>query len=124
VRKLAISAAVLLVASLAFADKKDDKQFSNLSFTVLRDSGKPLRNAAVVLHPVNKDGKQEHGGLELKTNADGKAEINNVPYGRLRIQIIAPGFRTYGEDHDINQPAHEFNIKMERPKDQYSIYDK
>jgi len=122
VRRVFIPAVLLLVAALAYADKKDQKQYSDLSFTVLRDSGKPIRNAAVILHPVNKDGKQEHGGLELKTNADGKAEINSIPYGKLRIQVIAPGFRTYGEDHEINQPSHEFNIKMERPKEQYSIY--
>ena len=49
-----------------------DKQ-SVLTLIVLRDdSGKPIRNASVILHPVNKNGKQSKGGQQLKTNPEGK----------------------------------------------------
>ena len=120
-KQLAICAAVALLAPvLALADKK---QYADLSFTVVKDrNGKPIRNAAVILHPVNKDGKQEAGGLELKTDPEGKASINSVPYGKTRIQVIAPGFQTFGEDYDVRQPAHEFTIRMKPPREQYSIY--
>jgi hypothetical protein len=85
-------------------------------------NGKPVRNASVVLHPVSKNGKQEKGGMELKTDPEGKASLDIVPYGRLRIQAIAPGLQTYGDDVEINQPAQQITIKMNRPQDQYTIY--
>ena len=85
-------------------------------------NGKPLRNASVVMHPVGKSGKQSRGGLELKCDAEGKASFDGVPYGKLRIQVLAPGFQTYGEDFDIDKPVEEITVKMKRPTEQYSIY--
>jgi hypothetical protein len=97
---------------------------SKLSFLVIRDySGKPVRNASVVMHPVKKNGKQGRGGFELKTDADGKASFEGVPYGPLRVQVLAEGFQTFGDDYDIEQPAMEITIKMKRPSGQYSVYD-
>jgi len=52
--------------------QQDEGPMSDLRFVVVRDyNGKPVRNAAVVLHPVNRKGKQTKGGLELKTDNDG-----------------------------------------------------
>lgn len=98
-------------------------KISRVEFVVVRGyNGKPVRNASVVLHPVNKDGKQSKGGMELKTDPDGKAALEAVPYGKLRIQAIAPGLQTYGDDIEINQPEQQITIKMNRPQEQYSIY--
>jgi 5-hydroxyisourate hydrolase-like protein (transthyretin family) len=117
--------ALFLAAIAAFAGDKKSDQYADLKFVVLKeDTGKPVRNAAVIMHPVNKDGRQENSGLELKTDAEGRAQFDSVPYGKLRVQVIARGFQTYGEDFDINQPAHEITIKLKRPQGQYSIYDK
>ena len=122
VRLIAISLVVLAVTAAATAKKKAEP-LASINILVLRDeNGKPIRNAAVVLHPVNDHGKQERGGLELKTDPEGKASYDGVPYGKLRIQVIAPGFQTFGEDYDISQPVHEITIKLQRPKEQYSIY--
>ncbi len=97
---------------------------SNLSFLVLKaDNGKPVRNASVVLHPVNKDGQQSRGGFELKTDPEGKTSFAGAPYGKLRVQVLARGFQTYGEDFEINQPEQLITIKLKRPQAQYSIYD-
>ena len=94
-----------------------------LNFLVIKDyNGKPIRNASVVLHPVRKDGKQSKGGLELKADAEGKASFDGVPYGKLRIQVLAPGFQTFGEDYDVNQPNMLITVKMKRPQEQYSVY--
>ena len=100
------------------------QSLANLTFTVTKaDNAKPVRNAAVVLHPVNKDGRQATSGVELKTDTDGKASYDGAPYGKIRVQVLAPGFQTYGEDFDINQPRQEIAVKLQRPKNQYSIYD-
>ena len=120
---------VALIAGVAVAgDKKDkkskeDEKIGDIHVIILKsDTGKPVRNASVVLHPVNSKGRQESGGLQLKTDAEGKADYNGVPYGKLRIQVIASGFQTFGQDYEINQQDQEITIKLQRPKDQYSIY--
>lgn len=114
--------ALLILPALAWA-QDDYQDVSNLSFVVVKDyNGKPIRNAAVVLHSVNKEGKQEKGGLELKTDAEGKASYDGIPYGKLRIQALAPGFQTYGEDFEINKTTMAITIRMKRPQQQYSIY--
>ena len=94
-----------------------------LNFVVLRDyNGKPIRNASVVMHPVEKS-KTVKGGLQLKTDAEGKASFDGVPYGKLRIQVLAQGFQTFGDDYAIEKPTVEITVKMKRPQGQYSIYE-
>ena len=114
---------LLLLAMLAPAATAEDKN-ALLKFVVIKDyNGKPIRNASVVMHPVNKDGKQSRGGLQLKTDPDGKASFEGVPYGKLRVQVLATGFQTFGDDYDIDQPVEEITVKMKRPQQQYSIYE-
>ena len=121
-RTCVVSLIVITLSCTLLAKKKNDP-LASLNFVVLRDeNGKPIRNAAVVLHPVEENGKQGRGGLELKTDPEGKASYDGVPYGKLRVQVLAPGFQTYGEDYDIGQPAIEITIKLKRPASQYSIY--
>ena len=118
---------VFFLAGLVLASDKQSAplQSSNLHFTVLKDdNNKPVRNASVVLHPVEKNGKQSKGGFQLKTDNDGKAESEGIPYGPLRIQVLAPGFQTFGDDYNINQPEMNIEIRLKRPSDQMSIYDK
>jgi len=122
---LAAVAVLFLVGVVAAGDKKDGGPQSAVSFTVLKDdNGKPIRNAAVVLHPVDKKGKQARAGFELKTDPDGKTHFDGVPYGLLRIQVIAPGFQTFGDDFTIGQPTQEITVRLKRPQGQYSIYEK
>jgi hypothetical protein len=105
------------------AQQDNDGPMSNLQFVVVKDyNGKPVRNAAVVLHPVGRKGKQSRGGLELKTDNDGRTNIDGIPYGPLRIQVLAPGFQTYGEDYQIDQPELSITVKLKRPGGQYSTY--
>lgn len=119
--------AVFLSGSLAIAQKdsgKENEPTSWLYFSVIKDdNGKPVRNAAVILHPVDAKGKQERGDLELKTDPDGKTNLDGIPYGSLRVQVLAHGFQTYGEDYDISKPKVEITIKLKRPQGQFSIYD-
>src|SRR4051812_31012937 len=118
--------AVLLLAvcvALTATATAGDKKYSNLHFSVVR-AGKqvPIRNASVVIHPVNKNGQQEKGALELKTDGDGKTGIDGIRYGRLRVQVIAKGYQTYGEDLEVSEPEKDFVIELKRPQDQVTIY--
>lgn len=121
--KYALAACLLLLVGIAFAQQDDEDSLSKLNFVIVKDyNGKPIRNASVVLHPVAKNGKQERGGIELKCDAEGKANYDGVPYGKLRVQVLMPGFQTFGEDYVVDKPAMEIVIKLKRPVDQYSIY--
>ncbi len=120
-------AVAAMLPGLTFArDKRarDEPPQALLSFVVLKDSnGKPVRNAAVVIHGVNSHDKQERGGLELKTDAEGKASYDGMPYGKVRVQVLAPGMQTFGEDYDVEEATVQITVRLKRPTGQYSIYE-
>jgi len=123
---LAILGAMVSIGAVRVAwaqDDEDEGPMSNMHFLVVREgNGKPIRNAAVVLHPVTRKGKQAMGGMELKTDDDGKTGIDGIPYGPLRVQVLAEGFQTFGEDYKVNQAEMEITIKLKRPVKQYTTY--
>lgn len=122
-RSLFFAALVALSASAQQPSQPDELPTARVSLTIVREeNGKPVRNAEVVLHVLDKSGNEKQEGLELKTHEDGKAETDGIPYGKVRIQVIARGFRTYGEDYDIKDPGMEITIKLQKPKPQVSIY--
>jgi hypothetical protein len=119
------AAIVLALGAVGLASAQDDEgPTSSVRFVVVRDTdGKPVRSAEVVLHPVKRKGKQAQGEMELKTDADGKASVDGIPYGPLRVQVLAPHFQTFGEDYEINKPEMELTVKLKHPGGQYSIYE-
>ncbi len=92
--------------------------------TVLRaTNGKPVENASVIFHPLQNG--RDNGNMELKTNDEGKAVIDLLELGTsVRLQIIAPGFQTYGEDYKVDKDSVAIEVKLKRPAGQYSIYKK
>jgi hypothetical protein len=131
-KKIVLIAGALIIVlllglgmGLAVAQHDDDEgPMSNLRFVVVKDyNGKPIRNAGVVLHPVKKNGQQSLGGMELKTDSEGRAHIDGIPYGPLRVQVLAQGFQTFGEDYQIDKPELEITVKLKRPGGEYSVYE-
>src|SRR5439155_26804465 len=100
-----IGSMLLGLAAGAAAQKDPDEPTALLSFAVLKeDNGKPVRNAAVIMHPVRARGQQGHGGMELNTDAEGKSSLDGIPYRRLRLPVLPTGLQTYVEDFDVDQP--------------------
>ena len=95
---------------------------ARIEVSVLRDTnGKPIENAAVIFHPM--EGEKDKGNMELKTNEDGKTIIDVLPIGdSVRMQVIAKGFQTFGQDYKIDKAQIAIEIRMKRPGEQYSIY--
>ncbi len=120
-----LALSMLAVGAAAQRDRRaEEEPTAAISFLVLKDdNGKPVRNAAVIMHPVNSRGKQQRGGMELKTDSEGKSSFDGVPYGKLRVQVLAQGFQTFGEDYDVNQAKMDLTIKLKRPQGQYSVYE-
>lgn len=127
-----VLAAMLIAPSLLFAQEfnrgrkyKPPPPTCDIIVTVVRaTNGKPVENAAVVFHPIDDKGK-DAGGMELKTDENGKAKLNVIPIGdTLRLQVIATGFQTFGNDYEITKASREITIKLRRPAQQFSIYQK
>jgi hypothetical protein len=131
--------AVFLLATVGLASlpvhaqtTKDDQGWSrkykvpppsaHVEVTVLKSfNGKPIENASVIFHPI--EGDKDKGALELKTNEDGKAIIDVIPIGdTVRLQVIANGYQTYGQDYKIDKADVTMEVKMKRPGAQYSTY--
>ncbi|MEO6964414.1 MAG: carboxypeptidase-like regulatory domain-containing protein [Acidobacteriaceae bacterium] len=120
--------AALFVPPSTYASRyrkyKPPPPMATLDVTVLRAAdGKPLENVAVVFHPVR--GTKDEGNMELKTNAEGKASLTIVPIGsEVLVQVIAPGYRTFGKKYDVPTSKKSITIKMLLPNQQYSVYKK
>jgi hypothetical protein len=121
----------LAVSSLAVHAQSTDKRgrkykspppTARIEITVVRDtSSKPIENAAVVFHPM--EGERDKGNMELKTNEEGKAVIDVIPIGDVvRLQVIAKGFQTHGQDFKVDKDKFAIEVRMRRPGEQYSIY--
>ncbi|HZD30613.1 MAG TPA: carboxypeptidase-like regulatory domain-containing protein [Candidatus Angelobacter sp.] len=125
-RSVCIAGIALVAVSIFAKDKQTGSpQSANLHFNVVKDDNDhPVRNAGVVLHPVGKNGKQSKGGLELKTDNEGNASMEGIPYGLLRIQVLAPGMQSFGDDYQVDKPEMEIKIRLKRPSDQMSVYGK
>ena len=93
---------------------------SKIEVTIVRhEDEKPIENASVIFHIEG-----DKGNMELKTNEDGKAVIDVLPTGsKVTLQVLAKGFQTYGRDYTIDKPEMAFEVKMNRPGKQYSIYE-
>jgi hypothetical protein len=127
-RFVVIAAVIALAASITLSAQstthrgrkyKAPPQTSRIEVTILRDSdAKPIENASVIFHL---DG--DKGNMELKTNEDGKTVIDVLPIGsQVRVQVIAKGYQTYGEDYKVDKAALAFGIRLKRPGEQYSVY--
>ena len=85
------------------------------------DNNAAVENASVYVkyveeHKIAKDKKLE---LNVKTSREGVAHVPNAPEGRVLIQVIAEGWKTYGRWYDITDPNQEFKIHLERPPKWY-----
>jgi len=78
---------------------------------------KPVQQASVyvkftVVHPHGKDQKFE---FDFKTNDDGVARAPDIPQGKILIQIVATGWKSFGQYYDVVQDNQTIHIELERP---------
>lgn len=85
------------------------------------DAEKPVENASVYVktveeHAVLKNKKFE---VNVKTNQSGVAHVPDAPLGRVLVQVIAEGWKTYGHWYDITDPKQTIKIRLDRPPKWY-----
>ena len=77
----------------------------------------PVENASVYLkyveeHKLKKNKKVE---LNVKTNREGAAHIPDAPTGRVLVQVVADGWKTYGRWYDITEARQTIKVHLEKP---------
>ena len=113
------------VDSKAKKDKKSDEPpESRLHITVVSaENNKPVGGASVYIrYPEGKTfftRKEKDAEENFKTNQDGSVKVPSVPRGKILIQVIAPGWHTYGKWYDIDKDEIEIQIKLEKPPHWY-----
>ena len=84
------------------------------------EANKPVENASVYVKTVEehalKDKKTE---LNVKTNQQGVAHVPDPPVGRVLVQIVATGWKTFGKWYDITDSKQVIKIHLERPPQWY-----
>lgn len=121
---LALVAALALPAALAAqGGDKDKKKNAEDAVTRLRieitagDDSKPVDQASVYVkyseaRTLRRDKKVE---LNLKTNREGVARLDDAPRGKVLIQVIAPGWKTFGKWFELDQSEQTIKIQLQRP---------
>ncbi|MCL6480228.1 MAG: hypothetical protein K6U02_00740 [Firmicutes bacterium] len=77
----------------------------------------PVDNASVYLR-FPREGKSERSKLlelNLKTNAQGVTRYEIAPRGKVLIQVIAPGWKTFGRWYTLEKEKETIRIKLEEP---------
>jgi hypothetical protein len=85
------------------------------------DKDAPVENASVYLKYVEerKIGKDKKIELNVKTNREGMAHVPAAPMGRVLIQIVAEGWKTYGRWYDITDANQPIKIHLDKPPKWY-----
>jgi len=81
------------------------------------DNETPIENASVYVKYIDEKTVLKGKKLELnvKTNRDGAAHIPSAPMGRVLIQVVADGWKTYGRWYDINEAKQTFKVHLDKP---------
>ena len=81
----------------------------------------PVENASVYLKYVEerKIGKDKKIEMNVKTNRDGMAHVPDAPLGKVLIQIVAEGWKTYGRWFEITDAKQPIKIHLDKPPKWY-----
>jgi len=75
------------------------------------DSNKPVADASIYLRFP----EQKKVEFDLKTNQEGIARSPEIRQGKVLIQVVAQGWKTYGEYHDVTESEQTVQIQLVKP---------
>jgi len=117
--------AILLVLGVAAqSQKQKGEQFQGEpTATKLRievvagEKDEPVDNASVYVKFVQerKLARDKKIEMNVKTNRNGIASVPRVPRGKVLVQVIAPGWKTFGQWYDLDKTEQTIRIKLQKP---------
>jgi hypothetical protein len=113
-----------LLVSLAWADEPMTK----LKVEVRTLGDRPVDRAAVIVNfvegrSVAKLGKKVIKHWEVRTNQEGVAKVPALPEGKVRIQVNAKNYQTFGQVFEVEGEEKTILIKLNPPQQQYSAHE-
>lgn len=60
-------------------------------------------------------GKDKMIEMNVKTNRDGVARLPTVPRGKVLVQVIAQGWKTFGQWYDVSDAEQTIKINLQKP---------
>jgi len=117
---------LFLLVSLATSGPVRAADLTTLKIVVTTPSGKPVERAEVVVRfggrSVVKFGKMVRTSWEVRTTQQGVADIPEMPKGKIRVQVVAKGYQTFGQTFDVDEDQRTIEVKLNPPQDQYSAH--
>ena len=119
---IAMSLAMAAAAPFQPGDDKDKKSKEPLT-TKIRlkvtagEKDAPVDNASVYVRYEGHRHKMVE--MNLKTNQDGSVKVPEVPRGKVLIQVIATGWKIFGQWYDVEKEEETINVKLEKPPHWY-----
>lgn len=97
------------------ADKRSGMTKLRLEVTA-GEKDQPVENASVYVKYVQervlaKDKKIE---MNLKTNREGIVKVPEIPRGKVLIQVIAEGWKTFGRWYDLEKDEQTIRVHLEK----------
>jgi hypothetical protein len=123
-----LSRIALLASALCFAAPViADDESTRLKIEVQTLSGKPVDRASVIVNFVEgrsvvKLGKKIQTHWEVRTNQEGIAKVPALPEGKVRVQVIAKGYQTFGQTFEVSGAEKTLTIKLNPPQPPYSAH--
>ena len=105
-----------------------DTPMTKIRVEVRSLADKPVDRASVIVNFVEgrsiaKLGKKMITHWELRTNQEGVAKVPELPQGKVRIQVVAKGYQTFGDTFEVEDTEKTILIKLNPPQQQYSAHE-
>jgi hypothetical protein len=117
---------LFLLVSLPLSTPLRAADLTALKIVVTTASGKPVERAEVVVRfggrSIVKLGKMVRTSWEVRTTQQGVAEIPEMPKGKIRVQVVAKGYQTFGQTFDVDEDQRTIEVKLNPPQEQYSAH--
>jgi hypothetical protein len=81
----------------------------------------PVENASIYIKYIEERKVKKDKLLELnvKTNKEGTAHVPDAPMGRVLVQVVADGWKTYGRWYDVTDVKQTIKIHLDKPPKWY-----
>lgn len=120
-----IVAMALVIGSGVVPIRAADEKSRLIVQVMTEETKKPVASAHVIVRFVSGKKlfiKDKKTSWEAQTNRRGELIMDDIPPGHLKIQVIAKGYQTFGEEVDISKPEENLTILLKPPAKQVSAY--
>ena len=113
----------LLLLILYPAPGQAKKERTSLRVIVRDVEGAPVARASVLVRTLKGKKLRKIGrSFELRTSQEGTAPLPPIKQGPVLIQVIAKGYRTYGERLELSEIDQTYTVTLELPQQQHSVH--